>query len=174
MPDDTAPETTAQDPVRETIGRLIGRIPSGLFVLTAADGEGHETGMLASWVQQASFEPPMISVAVNGKRYLNEWLRRNPQIALSLLGESQMNLLKHFARGFEPGEPAFEGIEVLRGKAGLPVLSDSLGYVEGRIAGRLESGDHILYVVEVLGAGTGEAAEEQQPKVHIRKNGFSY
>jgi flavin reductase (DIM6/NTAB) family NADH-FMN oxidoreductase RutF len=35
---------------RQSDGYVLGLTPSGLFVLTAADAAGHETGMLASWV----------------------------------------------------------------------------------------------------------------------------
>ncbi|MBC8108463.1 MAG: hypothetical protein H7Z14_17895, partial [Anaerolineae bacterium] len=41
------------------IGKALGRIPSGVFVLTAAHA-GERMAMLASWVQQAAFEPPAI------------------------------------------------------------------------------------------------------------------
>src|SRR3954470_14756244 len=65
-------------PIREelqkSVGAVLGRTPSGLFVISAADADGRETAMLASWVQQASFSPPMVTVALNRKRYLNDWL----------------------------------------------------------------------------------------------------
>ena len=64
---------------------VLGRVPSGVFILTASDGEGRETGMLASWVQQASFEPQQVTVAVNGTRYLNQWLNDGAVVGLSLV-----------------------------------------------------------------------------------------
>ena len=51
--------------------RVLGRTPSGVFILTCSDGAGHETGMLASWVQQASFDPPMLALAV--EQYVGDW-----------------------------------------------------------------------------------------------------
>ncbi|MBI3469346.1 MAG: flavin reductase family protein, partial [Planctomycetes bacterium] len=36
----------------DPIGPILGRLPSGVFILTARDGTD-ETGMLASWVMQA-------------------------------------------------------------------------------------------------------------------------
>ncbi len=47
-----------QDKHHTPIAQVLGRIPSGIFVLTVGDDTGRETGMLASWVQQASFDPP--------------------------------------------------------------------------------------------------------------------
>lgn len=159
---------------RDTIAAVLGRTPSGVFILTAGDGTGRETGMLASWVQQASFEPPTLSVAVNKKRYLNDWIKSQPKLALSLVGEAQTSLVKHFGRGFEPDEPAFEGLETVRGATGLPVLQEALGYLEGRVTGQIEAGDHIVYLLEVEAAGEGALLSEKRPMVHIRKNGFSY
>jgi flavin reductase (DIM6/NTAB) family NADH-FMN oxidoreductase RutF len=143
-------------------------------VLTAADAAGRETGMLASWIQQASFDPPMITVAVNRKRYLNEWLLQAPRLAVNVLGESQRELLKHFAAGFSPDEPAFEGVAVARGCTGVPVLARALGYVEGDVVGRLACGDHTVYVVKIVGGGTAGSLTQEKPMVHIRKSGFHY
>ena len=57
--------TGGTDP--DSLAAALGRIPSGLFVLTVRHG-GRELGMLASWVQQCSFEPPQISLAINKER----------------------------------------------------------------------------------------------------------
>lgn len=158
---------------RESIGPVLGRVPSGLFIVSAADGAGRETAMLASWVQQASFDPPAVTVAVNSQRFLNEWLDRHPRLAVSILGESQRSLLKLFGKGFEPDEPAFAGVNVVRGATGLPLLADCLGSLEGHVAGRMASGDHVIYLVEITSARAGvEVAAE--PAVHVRKNGLRY
>jgi len=171
MPDKTQNESSGW---REAIAPVLGRTPSGIFILTARNTAGQETGMLASWVQQASFEPPMVTVAVNNKRYLNDWLREIPKLALSLLAEGQSRYLKHFGRGFEPDQPAFEGLEISRGLTGLPLLADALGYLEGEVTGRLEAGDHTIYLVEIQGGGSSEPLVEERPMVHIRKDGFRY
>ncbi|MFG0335027.1 MAG: flavin reductase family protein [Maioricimonas sp. JB049] len=159
---------------RDAIAPVLGRTPSGLYILVAGDGEGDQTGMLASWVQQASFEPPAVTVAVNKSRYLNDWLAKSPQVVLNLVGESQKQFLGHFGRGFEPGEPAFEGVATTRATNGLPTLTEALGYLEGKVTGQVDAGDHMVYVVEITAAGHGPALASERPWVHIRKNGFSY
>lgn len=160
--------------MREHIGAVLGRTPSGLFILTARSADGRETGMLASWVQQASFEPPILTVAVNAKRYLNEWITETEQVALSLVGETQKKLLGHFGKGFDPHEPAFDGIEIERTPEGLPVVAMALGWLNGRLCGSMSTGDHIIYAVEVTSAGRGPELDTQKPWVHIRKSGFGY
>ncbi len=163
-----------KDDVREAIGQVLGRTPSGIYILTVGNQDGQSTGMLASWVQQASFEPPMVTVAVNKKRYVNDWLNESPQVVLNLVGEDQKSLLGHFGRGFEPDQPAFDGLETNIASNGLPVLNDALGYLEGQISGMLETGDHFVYAIEIQGAQAGESLEDSKPMVHIRRNGFNY
>lgn len=165
------PET---NPNHETIGRVLGRVPSGVFIVTAGDGEGLETGLLASWIQQAGFEPPTISVAVNKSRYLNDWLAKHPRLVINVVGDKQFEFLKHFGKGFEPEQPAFEGLMIERAKNGLPVLADAIGFLEGSITGQVESGDHTIYLVEIEHAGAHETLDESQPYVHVRKSGFGY
>jgi flavin reductase (DIM6/NTAB) family NADH-FMN oxidoreductase RutF len=164
-----------QDKHHTPIAQVLGRIPSGIFVLTVGDDTGRETGMLASWVQQASFDPPQITAAVKRERYVNQWLQKRPFAVLNLLGEAEKNLLGHFGRGFKEDEPAFHTLEFTRGPAtGLPALSDALGYLECRVAGQFDSADHVVYLLEILGAGVGESLHEESPMVHVRKSGLSY
>lgn len=159
---------------QETIGPVLGRIPSGISILIAGNGSGRETGMLASWVQQAAFEPPMVTVAVNRKRFLNDWLQTGSPVTVNLLSEDNGPFLKHFAKGFEPDAAAFEGLNITRASNGLPVLADAMGCLEGKVISRTEAGDHFVYVVEVANAVAGANADTAKPWVHIRKNGFNY
>jgi len=170
--DSSTPVAASRD--REAIGAVLGRAPSGLFVLSAGDGAGLETGMLASWVQQASFDPPMVSIAVNRDRYLIDWLGGHPRLALSIVAASQKDVLKHFGKGFPPGEPAFEGLSIVRGATGLPMLADSIGGLDGEIAGRIDAGDHVLFLVRIESAVAGTLLDSAQPTVHVRRNGFRY
>lgn len=158
----------------EAIGPVLGRTPSGVYILTARNAAGQETGALVSWVQQASFSPPMVTVAVNQKRYLRDWLATSPEMILNLVGESQKQFLKHFGAGFAPDEPAFSGLNITRSASGLPILADAMGHLAGVVRSQLETGDHVIYAVEIIGGGYGEGFLESRPMVHIRKSGFNY
>ncbi len=158
----------------EALAAVLGKVPSGLFIVTAGDGKGRHTGMLASWVMQAGFEPPSITVAVAAKRYLNDWLADYPHLVVNLLGQSQTDMLKHFGRGFEPDAKAFEGIETTETSCDLPALRDCLGYLEGRVSGSMTCGDHVVYAVELTGASKGSRFDVEKPFVHIRKSGLTY
>jgi flavin reductase (DIM6/NTAB) family NADH-FMN oxidoreductase RutF len=148
----------------------LGRVPSGLFVLTARRGEA-ETGMLASWVQQCSFEPPRVSVALARGREVAAWLVEGAVFTLNILDDTQTDMIVHFGRGFALDQPAFEGLEVERGPAGGPVLTDALAFLECRVVSRCTAGDHDLLIAEVV---RGRMLSEGQPMVHVRKSGAHY
>jgi flavin reductase (DIM6/NTAB) family NADH-FMN oxidoreductase RutF len=148
----------------------LGRVPSGIFILTAGAGQA-ATGMLASWVMQAGFEPPMVTVAVRHGRYVGDWLANGDPFVLNLVGDDQVHFLKHFGKGFEPGEPAFTGLEVIIAHNGVPALADALGRLECEPAGHVDSGDHRIFLCRVT---AGHYAGEGQPMVHVRKNGAHY
>jgi hypothetical protein len=73
-------DKSIEKPLGDDWARALGRIPSGLFILTARF-EDQSTGMLASWVQQVSFDPPLVSVAVKKGRFVANWLVTNPYSA---------------------------------------------------------------------------------------------
>jgi flavin reductase (DIM6/NTAB) family NADH-FMN oxidoreductase RutF len=157
------------DPQR-ALASALGRVPSGIFVLTVAR-DGIETGMLASWVQQCSFEPPQISVAIRPTREIVKLLTDGAHFTLNILESSETDMIVHFGRGFALTQDAFAGLEVRRQPPGGPILTESLGYLECAVASRVSGGDHDLFVSRVLG---GELLDEGQPMVHIRKNGLHY
>ncbi len=148
----------------------LGRVPSGLFVLTARSG-GDETGVLTSWVQQCSFEPPQVTVALKQGRDVSAWLTPDALFVLNTLDDTQTDMIAHFGRGFDPGQPAFTDLGVERSPGGLPVLSEALAYLECRVTGRCQAGDHDLVIGRVVG---GRMLNEGQPMVHVRKSGSHY
>ena len=149
---------------------ILGRVPSGIYILTLKHGE-EETGMLASWVMQAGFEPPMLTVAVRKGRYVGEWLDAGEPFALNVLAEDQKAMLGHFGRGFDLGQPAFEGLSLERSERGVPVLADALGYLQCVATSHVDSGDHRIYLATI---DDGRLSDERRPMVHIRKNGLNY
>jgi flavin reductase (DIM6/NTAB) family NADH-FMN oxidoreductase RutF len=154
----------------QSLAAALGRVPSGLFILAVGHG-GHETGMLASWVQQCSFDPPQISLAVKPGRFAADLLIDKAAFVVNILAAGQNDLLKHFGKGFGPSEPAFTGLDVYPTAEGVPVLRAALAHLDCRVAGRHSGGDHDLVIGRVVG---GRLHTEDQPAVHVRKSGVHY
>ena len=159
------------DDRQKGLAAALGRIPSGLFVVTARRGEA-ETGMLASWVQQCAFEPPLLTMCLRRGRDINAWLDVGSPFMVNILeDDGSTDLIVHFGRGFGLGEPAFEGLEVYRPDGAAPVLCEALAYLECRVEARHPAGDHELFVGRVV---AGATHGEGKPMVHVRKSGMHY
>ncbi len=153
------------------LGAALGRLPSGLYILTARDGD-RATGMLASWVQQAGFEPPMLTVAVKQDRYLRDWLHDSGRFALSQVAAGQKGLLRHFARGFPPEADAFEGLAIAHQASGGPVLAEALAWLDAEVVGHLDGADHRIFLARVVDGALLD--HDAEPMLHVRHNGFHY
>lgn len=149
----------------------LGRIPSGLFVITWREAE-RDRGMLASWVMQAGFEPPSISVAVGLTRGALGPLDGGGPFVVNGLGESQRSMLARFGRPAGDGFDPFEGLEVVRSPGGLAIVGGAVAWLECVSLDRASSGDHRLVVARVVAAGAAE--DDARPLVHLRKNGLRY
>src|SRR4051794_6807989 len=79
------------------LGQALGRIASGLYILTVRSG-GVATGMRASWGQQAGFDPPMLTVAVRRDRPVGDWMAASGAFTLSQLAVGSKALIRHFGR----------------------------------------------------------------------------
>lgn len=167
--DTAAPTTPATAEAVEPLAAALGRIPSGLFVISWRDGCG-DRAMLASWVMQAAFTPPMISVAIASSRDLLAAVSSGTDFVLNILGEAHKPLAGRFSRPAVPGEDPFAGLAVER-VAGIVALVDSVGWLHCRGVARAESGDHAVVIARVLAGG---AAGPAQPLVHLRRHGLRY
>ena len=148
----------------------LGRVSSGLYVVTVKR-EQIETGMLVSWVQQCSFEPPALTVAVKRGREVLDWLIPEAVFTVNILDRDQTDMIAHFGRAYKPGEPAFTGLAVSRPDGAPPVLDEALGYLVCRVICRHPAGDHDLVIAEVV---SGKLLGDSQPMVHVRKTGAHY
>ena len=104
----------------DELARALGRVPSGIFVLTCRDDE-RDYAMLASWVQQASFEPPSVSVAIASGRPIGQLLADSRPFVLNVLGEEQQNLMRQFVRPAAEGQDPFDGCPIERTAGGVSV-----------------------------------------------------
>jgi flavorubredoxin/flavin reductase (DIM6/NTAB) family NADH-FMN oxidoreductase RutF len=152
----------------QAVGRLLG----SLCVLTAQKGEVN-SGMLASWVSQASFNPPGITVAVAKDRAVESLTYRGDYFVLNILDQAQnLPLQKHFLKPFAPGADRFEGIDIERSSHNIPILKGALAYLECQVQNRLECADHwVVYATIEQGK---VLHSEGRTAVHYRKTGSRY
>ena len=154
------------------ISVMLGKIPSGLFVVTWRE-DSHDRGMLASWVMQAGFVPPLITLAVDRTRNLLAAIQRGTPFVVNVLGESQRSLLAKFGRPAGPGDDPFAGLTITHTPTGIAAIAQTTGWLECQCVGQtsVESGDHAVVLARITAAQAGSQAG---PLVHLRRNGLRY
>jgi flavin reductase (DIM6/NTAB) family NADH-FMN oxidoreductase RutF len=153
---------------RDRIGPALGKIASGLYIATAYFN-GAPVGMLCSFVEQAGFNPPMISAAFGKDRPILEALNGDGVFGLNILSKENGPLIKSFSRSDLP-DP-FEGHARVENEQA-PQFADAWAFLICKVVNQMNAGDHVLYLAEVMDGVLQK--EKQEAMVRIRQNGFGY
>jgi flavin reductase (DIM6/NTAB) family NADH-FMN oxidoreductase RutF len=153
---------------KSQVGKALGRVASGLYVITAKC-EDKEDAVLASWVNQCSFEPPAVTIALGTTRAARLLVEGSNAFVVNVLGKESNGLLKHFSK--PPKDDLFKGVKTKKGLHGIRIISDAVSYLECEVVNSVFSGDHVLYIGEIVG---GKILQDGEPYIHVRTNGFSY
>ena len=150
----------------------LGRVPSGLFVVTSRNSRGEETAFLASWVMQAGFDPPALSIGVGQDRAALDFVvEPGSKFVVSVIAESEKGQVGPFARGIAPSSEALSETPVERTPSGQAAVEGCLAWMECRTLSHGLAGDHAVVIGEIVDA---RGRREDAPAVHLRKNGLSY
>ena len=154
----------------------LGRVVGSLCVLTTRKGAGESQlsgAMVASWVSQASFSPPGLTVAVAKDRAVEALLHVGDSFALNVLASGrESGPMKQFLQPFAPGADRFAGLELEQSPGGQPILPEALAWLDCSVKQRMECGDHWLIYAQV---GSGALLDaEATTAVHQRRSGANY
>lgn len=142
----------------------------GLYAVGARHGD-EVSGMTANWLVQASFEPPMLALAVEADSHTCQVIRASGAFAVSVYESGQRELAGGLGRTFAKHPEKLDTLNWKPGPAtGSPVLEAALGWVECRVTNSMSAGDHVLFVGEVIEAGQNR---EGQP-LTLKEAGFKY
>ncbi|MGV2829425.1 diflavin flavoprotein [Myxosarcina sp. GI1(2024)] len=154
------------------LDKAMGRLSGGLYIITATKGD-ISSAMLASWVSQASFNPPGLTIAVAKDRAIESLMQVGDRFVLNVLQEGKyQGLMKQFLRRFKPGADRFAGVKTQTASNGSPIITEALAYLECEVVSRMECSDHWIVYSKVT---TGRVADlDGLTAVHHRKVGNHY
>lgn len=135
------------DAQADRTSQAVGRIIGSLCVVTTKQGEAH-TGALTSWVSQATFSPPGLTIALPKEQFEEQLVQTGQRFVLNILKEGR-NLRRHFLKPLSPGENRFAEIATHSAENGCLILDEALAYLECTVKNRMECGDHWLVYATV-------------------------
>jgi flavin reductase (DIM6/NTAB) family NADH-FMN oxidoreductase RutF len=124
----------------------------GLYIATTANKGGDTGAMLVNWVGQVSFEPRMLSLAVENTAHFLDVIRESGVFAVNVLESDQREFAGHFGKATARVGDKLIGYEWMPGSTGSPLLAETLGAIECRVVSEQPAGDHVLFLGEVVDA----------------------
>ncbi len=129
--------------------------PRPAYIITTGN-KAKYTAMAASWVMPVSMHPPLVAVSVAPKRYTYELLREAGEFAVNIMD------YKYYKEVSYVGTVSGREEEDKLAKAGLtkmdakridcPVVAEATAILECRVVSEVGTGDHVLFIGEVLEA----------------------
>ncbi len=158
---------------KSTKETVVGDIPSGLFIVTVENSKTHEAeGFLASWIQQASFDPLLVSLCIkDGRPGINEILEKTP-FCINVIGENSPDYLNHFSINTGNSVNPLSRIPYKKIKGKGIVLNDAKSVLVCRAHEITHPGDHYLVTAEVIDGLILDRSVNS--RTHIREEGTHY
>ena len=140
----------------------------GVYILTSKF-EDNYCAATVTWVSQASFEPPLISVCIKGDSVSYTVVKERGEFLLHILGENQKELAASFFKQTTL-ENGFINEQEFQLKDNLPLLTAVPAYLKCIVLEIMEHGDHPLFLAEVKNA---VVRRELEP-LGLRITGWNY
>lgn len=146
-------------------------IQYGLEILTSIDGDELAAAGV-NWLSQASFEPPLVMVAVKSDNDTHAVIERSGVFAVNVLAQDQLDVAKAFFRTTVVEGDTLNGFRYESGPATRsPLLVNAPYWFEARVTDTLRRGDHTVFVAEVIEAGV---RDEAAVPLSLRSTGMNY
>jgi len=153
--------------IQDQFRHIMSRFVTGVTIVTTChDSEIH--GLTCNAFCSISLSPPTILVSISTHTRSDRLMRKSKVLAVNVLSDSQTELSNRFAGRHKDKEAdRFEGFEWKTAVTGAPILEGTQAYLDCRIVNAFESGDHTLYVAEVVASAVHDA---QRPLIFYRSH----
>ena len=143
---------------------VLFKIGYGVYIVSAS-ADGKDNGQIANVVFQVTAEPAKIAICINKDNLTYEIIKKSGFFGVSIIEEeTPMTFIGTF--GFKSGRDIdkYEKIDFKRTENGVPLVKDfSVGIMEMKVVGELDSGSHTLFVGELI---SSEVLKDSPPMTY--------
>ena len=130
---------------------ILRKIPNGLFITTAKDGDT-AAGAVISFVTQISIEPSLIALSIRKNSSFYNVAEKNKNVAIHLPSKDQQLMVSSFFKIKDQSQNSINGYGFKWSELGNPLLDDIPMILEVIIIEIIEKGDHPIFICEVVNA----------------------
>lgn len=146
----------SDDPIKDAL-RLM---PYGFYAITSRNGDD-TNAMVANWICQASFEPRLVTVALQKTCYTHGVIEQGRVFAINIFKAEDKDAMMPFTKGRSKNPDKMKGAKYSDAPVtGCPVLEGAAAYIEFKVVDLIDiGGDHDILVGEAVGAGVSKPTE---------------
>jgi flavin reductase (DIM6/NTAB) family NADH-FMN oxidoreductase RutF len=138
--------------MNETLLRaILERLDTSGCVVTAAF-ENERDGCFVSYIAPCSINPPRLIVLSSHETVTHSLILRSSALAVHLLASGQESLYELFGHSTGREVDKMGAVGWSTGQTGSPLLDDAIAYIEGRVAGMMDCGDHTACLIDPVDA----------------------
>jgi flavin reductase (DIM6/NTAB) family NADH-FMN oxidoreductase RutF len=131
---------------------VLRKITYGLWVLSA-DAAGEREASTVTWVSQASFTPPLVTVGIKVGSHLHAVVEKAGAFAMHLIAAGQRDVAEAFIKETKVTADTIGGRKYSAGPATkAPILEGFSCWFDAKVVDRVTKGDHTVFVAEVVEA----------------------
>jgi flavin reductase (DIM6/NTAB) family NADH-FMN oxidoreductase RutF len=127
--------------------RALGQFATGVTVVTTVGPGGEPLGLTVNAFSAVSLDPPLVLVCIDNRSEAHEGFDASRVFGVSVLREDQEAFSRRFAT---PGREKFAVRDLHLGESGVALVPHALAHIECRVVASHASGDHTIYVGEVV------------------------
>lgn len=141
--------------IDEALGR---KYPEPIWWATCSDEAGRPNAIVLGWAMSTSIEPPMLAISVGHTRYSHELISKSREFVVVIPNHDMKNATvvlgtKSGRKGDKMKESGVKLVPASVVRA--PLVDDACANFECKLVGELESGDHTIFVGEIVAAHVG-------------------
>jgi flavin reductase (DIM6/NTAB) family NADH-FMN oxidoreductase RutF len=141
-------------------GEAISRkYPEAVVLAIARDTNGVPNPIALGWSMMTSFEPPMLAISIGKTRYSCDVVRSAGEFVLSFPSDEMAEEVLFYGTrsGRDVAKLKEYGADTAPAAAiDCVILANAVANFECRVAGELDTGDHVIFAGEVVAAHVGD------------------
>lgn len=135
---------------QEALGHFL---PLPCVFVISVDKKGKPSGMIASWVIQTSFVPPLIAVSVGKTRHTNNLIEESKEFVIAIPNKDLEEAVKFFGSKSGRNIDKFEETNLKTEKSKYvkpPLIAEATLNYECKLLEKVDTGDHSIFIGEVV------------------------
>ena len=142
--------------------------PRLTVLATSVDKMGKPNIITLSWAMPISFDPPLVAISVGTRRYSHELIEGCKEFVVNIPPHAILKKVQ--LCGSRSGRAADKFAEagltsIASKRVRPPRIKECIAHLECKLVGRLQTGDHTIFVGKVVAASVDEGAFDSEEDV---------